>query len=664
MPHLTLVFVFLVSITLSAQDIPDIRFGMVSDADRQLTIAANDTAAEAYVLYNRLTLDFSYSDIDGAGLIEKHHKRIKLLRPASFSRADVVLAFDREYEEIDEVEAFIHFPTGGTLPVRPEAIIHENDGGTREKIKFTFPQVTEGVIIEYRYTHKRRSILIPTPFEFQQDIPVRWAQYDAMIPPYYGYVTLGTADLDVKQSKFTKRAWGPRMSSGAYSSSQQKIEHADVVWAMRDLPAFRSQPYSNNASDYIPKIQLQLQNITYPTGGKQTVFGDWEETVKELQERQDFGRYYRNKINYGKVWKAVEQEMTALPTDREKITAAYRFVTKNINWNGDYFFLATGSPNQIFDTRIGNSADLNIMLLSLLNEAGIEAHPLLVSLRNTGAPIEQYPLLDQFNHLMVYTEVDGLPLLLDANDPNRPPGLPREDALNHRAWVGDKDNPRWIDIEVPSSRQVTMVEMHVAPDGRSQTKLKGRLDNYYAFSGRSRLAEETAPEAAPVVRELVAHLPETQVTSFEVTDQQIGRPEQLDFQAELIVPAGQAMNDYLYLQPVLLPMLDGELADAEERFLPIDFPYPWEQRYIATIHLPEGYDLEEVPSSLRLKTEDGSMGAVYSVQQGVPGTVTISFTVQMARTLYLAKEYGALRDMFRRVIELQETPLVLKKTAK
>ncbi|WP_116105329.1 DUF3857 domain-containing protein [Lewinella sp. IMCC34191] len=664
MRQLILLPVWLVSFTLTAQDVPEVVFGKVSDEDRRLTEVPGDPTAEAYVLYDRQSLDFGYSDAEGPSLIETFHQRIKLLRPSSFDRADVVLRYNRAYEQISNVEAYLHPAGGGTIAVRPEQIVDEVEEDDERVVKFTFPRVSEGTIIEYRYTRRGKNILIPTPFVFQQDIPVRWAQYDAMIPPYYGYVSLGTGALDVNEVKITKRAWGPRWTTGAYRTDQDKIEHSDILWAKRDLPAFRSQPYSNNASDYLPKIQLQLQSVQYPNRPKQTIFGDWQETVDELQARQDFGRYYRNKINYSKVWKAFEPDLAGLQSDREKVVAAYRFVTQSIGWTGRYYFLATDSPNKIFDNRAGNSADLNIVLLSLLNEAGIEAHPLLVSLRNTGAPIEQYPLLDQFNHLMVYTELDGNPFFLDAGDADRPPGLPRERALNHRGWIADKDNPRWVTIDVPSSRQVTMVEMNVGADGRATGKIQGRLENYFAFAGRSTLSEATTEREKPVVRDIMAAFPEATVDSFTVLEGKSDQAEQFNYEAQLTVPAAQVLDDYLYLQTVILPLLEGDLADADQRSFPIDFPYPWEHRYIASVHLPEGYHLEEAPAPVRLKAEDGSIVATFSSQETVPGLISVALTVQLGRTLYAAHEYDALRDMFRRIIEMQEAPLVLKRQTK
>ena len=661
---LLLLFVTLSVLKLPAQDVPEVTFGQLSDADRSLMTVPGDTSAEAYVLYDRQGLDFEYNETDGPSLVETFHQRIKLLRPSAFERANVSIRYNPKYEKIEEVEGYIHLPTGGTLPVTADQVKDERVGEERSVVKFTFPRVSEGAVIEYRYKRRAASILVPTPFVFQQDIPVRWAQFDAMIPPYYGYITLGTAQLDVNRAKITRRAWGPNFGGGAYRSGQEKIEHSDLLWAKRDLPAFKSQPYTNNETDYLPKIQLQLQSVQYPNRPKQTVFGTWQETVDELQDRQDFGRYYRNKINYAKVWKAFEPELAGLQTDREKIAAAYRFVTRSIGWNEQYRWLASGSPNKVFEEGKGNSADLNILLLSLLNEAGITAHPLLVSLRNTGAPIEQYPLLDQFNHLMVYTEVEGKPLFLDAGDPDRPARLPRHDALNHRGWVGDRDHPRWVSIEVPTSRKTTMVEMDVASDGVLTTKVRGRLENYFAFEGKNMLYTATTEREKPVVREIAAGFPQSSVNSFTVLEGKTDRPEVLDFEAALSIPTEGGMTDYIYLQPVLVPVLEEDLADSEQRTLPIDFGYPWEQQYVATIRLPAGYRLQEAPAPVRIRAEDGSMVAEFSAEERGPELLSVTFKVQLGRTLYTAQEYAALRDMYRRVIDMQESLLVLKRQAK
>ncbi len=100
---------------------------------------------------------------------------------------------------------------------------------------------------------------------------------------------------------------------------------------MQDLPAYDYQPYTNNFVDYLPKVRLQLRGVQYPGRPKNSVFSSWEETVKDLQDRQDFGRYYRNKINYGRLWRDAEATVMAADDIRARIEAAYRFIIGTTN---------------------------------------------------------------------------------------------------------------------------------------------------------------------------------------------------------------------------------------------------------------------------------------------------------------------------------------------
>ncbi len=661
--HLLLLLFWAGSASLCAQYVDGSRFGEVTPADRQLMVAPGDTSAEAYVLYDHLDLGYRYADNQGPSIIETYHRRVKLLKPSSFDRANVTISYDRDDQDVDDLQAVIHLPGGGSILLKPIDFVRDKDSDGYATIKFTFPQVTAGAIVEYSYTLSRRSILTPTVYRFQESVPVRWAEYSALIPPYYKYVILGNqSNYYIQDAKLTKQEFGPNFNTTSYSGNGNRVEHSDLRWVMRDLPAFESQPYTNNADDYIPRVRLQLQAVQYPGRPAQDIFSDWKETVDRLQDRQDFGRYYRNKTNYGKLWKAAEPLLAAADSDRRKIEAAYRFILEHLSWNGDFSILASQTPNDSFSGGKGNSADLNMCLLALLNEAGIPAHPLLVSLRDHGAPIEIYPVINQFDHLMVYTEVDGQPLLLDVNDHDRPAGLPRVAALNHRGWVADKDDPRWIDIDVPPAKRTIMQEITVGEDGVADVALTGRMESYFAFSARSSLREAKTPAEAPLADEILAHFPEMEVTQDGNAGQEEDVNGSLDYSLRLRVPSvGQVLDDYLYVQPFLLTMLDGELDDVETRLYPIDFAYPWQQRFIVYLTVPEGYVLEDVPANVRVRAEDGSMVASFASQVMPNGVISLLFNVTLDRTFYPADHYPGLRDMYRRIIELQETPLVFKR---
>lgn len=658
-----LLYILSAALPVQAQKKGTETFGNITPEDRLLMTAPGDSSAEAYVLYDHLDLSFQYVENQGPVLLETYHHRLKLLKPSSFVRANLSVPYDRAYQEIDAISAVIHQPDGGAYKLSSGDFLKEKRGGTDETVKFTFPRVAEGAIIEYQYTLRTNSIMLPKAYVFQSDIPVRRAEYTAVIPPYYRYVSLGAPGrYAVNEVKVVKEPWGPNFMGATAYSGRGEIELTDIHWAMVDVPAYEYQPYSNNFRDYIPTARLQLQAVQYPGQPKMDVFNDWDKTVKELNDRKDFGRYYRNKSNYNKLWKAAETTVMAGTTDKERIDAAYNYITTHLDWNGDYYFLATRSPNDFVDKVRGNSADLNICLLALLNEAGIEAYPLLVSLRDGGAPIEAYPLLTQFNHLMVYTQVDGKPYLLDANDNNRPPGLPRIVALNHRGWVADENNPRWVDVEVPKARQAIMADIKVGETGNAAVTVKGRVDSYFAFAARDLLGSMTNESEGPIMNEIVESIPETSGMSHKVISGADDARLPLTIQLEFEAPTAVLNGEYLYVQPVLIPMLSDQLDDVDTRLYPIDFAFPWQRHYVANISVPAGFVLEDLPEAVRIKDRDGGISATYKAEVQPDGSLILVFTVDMERTVYPAEAYDALRQVFHRIIELQGSPIVYKRS--
>ncbi|MEL7159297.1 MAG: transglutaminase domain-containing protein, partial [Bacteroidota bacterium] len=475
----------------------------------------------------------------------------------------------------------------------------------------------------------------------------------ARFPYYFNYVSLGNA------SNHTVSEVGQEN----YRYNDQNIAHSDIRWAFADLPAFEEQPYVNNFSDFIPQVRLQLSQVHYPNQPVQPVFTTWKKTVEDMEDWPSFGKTWRFKTNYNRVWKEAEPRLAGLETEKEKADALYNFVTGKISWNRKYSIGAENTPNRVFDAAEGSSGEISLTLLALLKEAGIEAYPVLVPLRDRGAPIELYPLITQFDHTMVVAVLDGTGTLLDPNDISRPLGLPRVNALYHRAFVANPDNPLWIDVKAQSASQTVMANVILDAEGMGEVAIQSRLQTYFAFNGRNQLEDLDEDTEMPVVEDILGVFPETELVEHTIKDEaEKSGPLSIDFQ--LKVPMGQAMDDYLYVQPILCPALEKELVDVEERIYPVDFAYPFQHRYITNITIPEGYELEELPESTRLRSEDGSLSCVFAASAKADRTVSVNFTVKVNRTVYQPAEYGVLKDMFRRIIDLQESTLVLRKAKK
>jgi hypothetical protein len=650
--YLTLLLLCFAVTILAAQDPVKIKFGKISPEDRALMTAPGvDSSAEAYVLHDAIDVEF-LQDNDGRPLLkEYHHRRVKLLTEAGFDRADIQLVLSRNYEKIYGIKAIIHFPDGGSEKLSNKDIIRERYDDDRDIIKFTFPGVRVGAVLEYLYINTHESILVPSRYFFQEDIPVRYAEYRSSIPYMFNYVSLSNSNslYYLNRSKVANRIYG-----GA------NIRHGEILWAFKDLAAYTEQPYVNNFSDYIPQVRMQLQSVSYPGQPIQQVFSNWQKTSEEIDDWANFGRSYRNKVNSNKVWKEMEPRLAGLNTDQEKAKVLYEFVAGKIGWNGKYRWTSDNTPNKVFDAASGSSGEVSILLLALLRQAGIESHPLLLPLRDGGSPLEIYPLLTQFDHVMVLATLDGKQVILDPGSVHRPMGLPRVRALNHRAFVADPEKPRWIDVAVPRARKVVMADIILDEEGVAEVDIQSRLSSYYGFNGRQQLEEMVEDSELPLAEEIIEAYPESELVSHEISESdELSGP--LSIKLKMKVPLGESIDDYLYVQPFLFPFIDKGLADVEQRLYPVDFAYPRQELYISNITLPEGYVMDELPESQRVTSEDGTIGCTFAVKDNGNNVISLNFTVTIAKTVYAPSEYLGLKEIFKMIIDFQESTIVLKR---
>ncbi|MGB3801562.1 MAG: DUF3857 domain-containing protein [Lewinella sp.] len=643
-----------------AQQFDKIKFGKISDYERDLAVVPGDSTADAYVLYHHQDLSFNYLEDKGIVSQEEHHRRIKLIKPSSFDRANIEITFSEKHADVSGLRAYIHLPNGDKEKLKGKDFIRQKLNDDYNVIKFTFPRVEPGAVVEYEYTLQTSSLLVPTPFVFQENIPVAYAEYTANIPEYFNYISLGThGNFTVSETETNLQHFGPRQHQTA-NSGDSRIPHQWTRYVMENIPAYEVQPYTNNAQDYLPKVKLQLRTVQFPNSPIDYVLRDWFATAEELDGMSSFGKCYQASGASNKLWEAAGPVVMAGKTDKERIDRAYYYICKNLEWNREYSFLASDNPDNVFKNGGGNSADLNLCLLSLLRRAGIGAYPALVSLRDEGNHIEVYPIIDQFDHTLVYTQVNGRPYILDANGTARPPGLPRIDALNHRAWIARPGAPQWIALEMPPAKQIVMADIKITATGMAEAKIKTRLSSYFAFEGRYQAHSSAELSQMPVASDILSVFPEARVVEHHSEDDaNPSKPLSSDFTME--IPAAVAADDYIYVQPILLRLLDKDLDDVETRIYPVDFAHPWKKQFIANLTLPEGYVVDELPGSIKLVSEDGGMDATYSATVKADHTITVRLAVNLDRTVYPASAYPALRGMYRRIIELQEAPIVLKR---
>ncbi|MEM9836042.1 MAG: DUF3857 domain-containing protein, partial [Bacteroidota bacterium] len=609
-------------------------------------------AAEAYVLFdvNKSHFEEGANEIN---FVTKVHRRIKLFKRSSFDRADIEFRRYKKYTRISKIKAAIHLPDGGKIELKNRDVIREDEDDDFEVIKFTFPQVTEGAVIEYSYVRSSGSITTLPKYFFQKDIPVRWAEYQILIPEYYNYVSLSNATRmwDVNENTAIR---------GTFLGQSVKMSKSRNV--LKDLPAYDYEEYTNNFLDYLPQMNLQLSGVRYPNQPYQPVLKDWFHLAKRLMELDDFGKAFNNYGDVSKAMKEMEPVLAKATTEAEKVQLAYQMITRHFSFNDDYSWSTDVNLNRAWDAATGNSAEGNLTMLGVLKQLDIPAKPVLVGLRDRGSHVQVYPLVSQFDHVMVLAEVDGKEVLIDCGSPYRPIGLPRFDALNATAWVVNPDMPRWINLDMPMMSKTTSAAIELTEDGNAAVQLQTRMEGYYAYGGRIQLNNMDDDTEGPVMRELLKVIPEASFVQREVaeTDQVYG-PLKLIVDVE--APLGMAVDDYLYITPILIPALTKGLTENEDRYTPIDMGYPWKERYFGRVKIPEGYEVEELPQSFKIRSEDSSISCQLNAS-ATDTEVTLNMSVIIKKSTYAAEEYKVLREIFQRIIDTQDSQIIFRKAKK
>ena len=63
-----------------------------------------------------------------------------------------------------------------------------------------------------------------------------------------------------------------------------------------NVPAFKSEPFSNNINNYISCIEYELSSTKFPNSDLKFYSESWEDVAKNIYENAEFGAELKKKI--------------------------------------------------------------------------------------------------------------------------------------------------------------------------------------------------------------------------------------------------------------------------------------------------------------------------------------------------------------------------------
>ena len=666
----------LANLTAQAQTEP-LKYGKPDPKDFTAAPFVGDSAAAAVVLCDYGTTNFQYNNNDFQ-LVSERTTRIKILKKSGYDAATVEVALYHRGENQEKLTGL----RGTTYNLVNGQVVKTKLDGTNTFAedrtanlrvrKFTMPDVREGSVIEYSYSVVSDFLFNFQDWTFQRDIPVRWSEFRAAIPEYFhykmlqqGYHPLTVHTQNESAAQFTVHTAGGFTGGGTGTSREAGSSDAVVarathyVWAMKDVPAFRDEPYMTTSEDYLDRITFQLASEQFPNQPYQNVSGTWAKIDMELLSSEDFGA----QLDRGGFLKDQLVPLVAkYPALADRAAAVREVVMAAVRYDGTNRYATTASLRKAFDAHHGTSADVNLLLISALRLAGVPAHPLLLSTRGHGRVDQAQPMLSRFNYVLALVPLaEGKDLLVDATEPLLPCGILPPRCMNQtgRLIMKKAEDGRWVDL-APAQRYVHYQQVALTMD--AQGGLRGKVHEehggYAAATARQELsslgekkylAQLTRPHSGWTVPKLTVGEREN-----------VAKPLALDY--EFTQPADDnATADLLYLSPLREFGAEQNPFRHDDRLFPVNFGAPQDETTMVTLTLPAGYELAEMPKPAIIDLPEGGGRFLCTVTADAPGVVQLMSRMSLRKPIYAAEEYAQLREFYRLMLEKQGERLIIKK---
>lgn len=649
----------------------EFKLGKVSVAELEEKVHPKDPSAAVAILFRKGEVKFEYSDAKGFEVVTVVKTRIKIYKKERYEWANQEVGYYLE-SSLNEFVSFSDAYTHNLVEGKIEKSKLKNDGEFIEKInkfwgqkKITMPNVKEGSVLEFEYTIRTGHIGSLRDWYFQSRIPVNYSEYKTYIPEYYTYNlnqkgnTMLSTNVSTKTNQIilhSKDRTGGSFSVVKTTFSEDKIDFMETLttYSVKDLPTIKEESFVNNIDNYASSISHELSMTKFPNSPVKSYSTDWEYVVKTIYNYDDFGPEL-NKTGYFE--DEVNKLLTGLTTQPERITALFNDVKSNVKWNNFKGYSCNDGVKTAYKNKTGNTAEINLMLTTMLRYAQIDANPVLISTRDNG--ITFFPSRTAFNAVITTVETPAGIILLDAAEKYSVTNiLPLRD-LNWYGRLIRKDGTS-TEVDLMSkilSKQVTNMNIIVKSDGSTEGKVRNQFTDYEALAFRK---ENLALSKNSYIDAL-----ETENNSVEIKD--YVRENDLDLSKPIIEGYSfidtkdvEVINGKIYISPLLFLATKENPFKQEVREYPIDFSYPTLHKYNINIEIPEGYVVESIPTAINLAT-GSDIGSFKFMISNTENKIQLVITSTINTSIVSSDFYPVLKDFFQQMIDKQNEKIVLKK---
>jgi hypothetical protein len=503
-------------------------------------------------------------------------------------------------------------------------------------VNFTFPNLKPGSIIEYSYTTVENNLVYITPWLIQDQIPVLYTSKSIVTPV---------------QSRIIERVFGADTLEQRFELLRSD-QYRRLVYFKENIPSFKAEPYMSSINDHLVRASFLL----FPRGAA----------------------FYSNNLRSpGILWKAAgsqflssrfveEQVRKIIPGTEKIIDSAKTILSVKQRIGFIYNEVKRRIPDKIEQTtkaddladawtnKTGTSAEINFILLNLLEKANIKCLPVLISTRDNGKINKDFPSVGQLNGVDVLAMDSSTFYILDASLKFQSFQNPPLNILNREAFILIPDSMQWVTIT--DNRPLLKQSVHVIADLNEAGKMEGTGSiQYYDYAKAYKLDTVLKNE-----KELFDKTPAgLKILSSKMSDADQEQEPLLETIEFVYEP--QQTGDFFFINPQILTERNKNPFVDNKRNTDIDFGC--NQLFILTmqIRFPSTYLIEHLPKNITVRAPDSSFFYKIAYSSDTRN-IFISQVFEVKKTIFSKEEYPGIQDFFKRMYALMAEEIILKRS--
>ena len=658
---------------LHAQDKTNYKFGKITAADFNLSVAKLDSNANAVIISDIGSTSFEGNTKGFFTLVFTHYMRVKIMNKNGFDiGSHSILLYHNDEGEVEKISSL----KGSTFSLEngviteskldEKSVFNEKLNKNYDSRKFTLPGLKEGAIFDLEYTIRSPFSFLLKSWAFQGEYPRLWSEYTVTIAPPFHYVMKlqGDTSFDINTTKEIFSSFYIREETGVAQSEVYNLTGSSLQhrWVKKNVPALHEEPFTTTLENYNSRISFQLNYFQWTNNSERhDHMATWTATAKTLLESEDFGQALTRENNW--MSDELKNVIDGSNSDEEKTNKIFKYVRDNFNTVGKEGYskdalYTSGNLKDVFKKKAGNVAEINLLLVAMLRKAGIDADPLILSTREHGVANAVYPLISEYNYVIAVVYLGGKVYKLDASQPYNGFGLLPSDLYNGWGHIINEAKPIPLNFTPDSLHETSLTSVLIFNDdkGKPSGSYKSVLGKNESFNIRREIGNSSEKKYEKKIQTMNGS--DIIMQNFQIDSLwKFDFPITVEYDFEL---KDNSSADVLYFNPMIDDGYKTNPFKAMERHYPVEMPYLIDETYLLNMDIPEGYQVDEMPKSARVNYNGDEGFFEYIIQKGATN-IQMRVHLKLNKTFYPVEEYTTLRDFFANIVKMENEKVVFKK---